>query len=61
MHGFLSVQKDDLPMGASLEVILANVRLKNYEPALMKEVPKLTLLCEDKNGMCPGCHKKVTN
>ena len=47
MHGFLSVQKDDLPMGASLEVILANVRLKNYEPALMKEVPKLTLLCED--------------
>ena len=47
-------------MGVSLAVLLANLWLKEYEPALMKEVPKLTVLKEDKKKVCPGCHKKVT-
>ena len=58
---FACTKKNDLFMGTSLAAILANVRLKKYEPALMKKVQKLTLLCEDKYGICPGCHKKVTN
>ena len=43
------VQKDGLAMGASLAVILANLWLKEYEPALKKEVPKLTMLSEGNN------------
>ena len=42
-------QKDGLAMGASLAVILANLWLKEYEPALKKEVPKLTVLSEGNN------------
>ena len=33
--------------------------LKEYEAALMKEVPKLTLLNEDNKEICPGYQKKV--
>ena len=45
-NGLWYVQKDGLAMGASLAVILANLWLKEYEPALKKEVPKLTVLNE---------------
>ena len=55
------VQKDGSAMGASLAVILANLWLKkDYEPALKKEVPKLTVLNEGIKEVCPGCQKKVT-
>ena len=47
-------------MGASLAVILANFRLKEYEPALKNEVPKLTVLNEGNKEVCPGCQKKAT-
>ena len=33
--------------------------LKQYEPALKKEVPKLTVLNEGNKEVCPGCPKKV--
>ena len=48
-------------MGASLSVIVASLWLKEYEPASMKEVPKLTVLTDDNNEVCPGCQKKVTS
>ena len=38
------VQKDGLAMSASLIIILANLWLNEYETALKKEVPKLTVL-----------------
>ena len=47
-------------MGASLAVILTILWLKKYETALMKEVPKLTVLKEDNKEVCPGCQKKAT-
>ena len=59
-NGLWYVQKDGLAMGASLAVILANLWLKEYEPALKKEVPKLTVLNEGNKEVCPGCQKKVT-
>ena len=59
-NGLWYVQKDGLAMGASLAVILANLWLKEYEPALKKEVPKLTVLSEVKKEVCPRCQKKVT-
>ena len=46
-NGLWHVQKDGLAMGASLAVKLANLWLKEYEPALKKEVTKLTVLKED--------------
>ena len=45
-NGLWYVQKDGLAMVASLAVILANLWLKEYEPALEKELPKLTVLNE---------------
>ena len=39
--GLWYVQKDSLAMGASFAVILADLWLKEYEPALMKEVQKI--------------------
>ena len=48
-------------MGASLAVILTNLWLKQYEPALLEEVTKLTLLNEDNNAVCPGYQKKVSS
>ena len=59
-NGLWYVQKDVLAMVASFAVILANLRLKEYEPALKKEVPKLTVLNEGYKEVCPGCQKKVT-
>ena len=59
-NGLWYVQKDGLAMGASLAVILANLWLKEYEPALTKEVPKLTVLSEGNKEVCPRCQKKVT-
>ena len=47
-------------MGASLAVILANLWPKEYEPALKKEVPKLTVLNEGNKDVCPRCQKKLT-
>ena len=59
-NGLWYVQKDGLSMGAFLAVILANLWLKDYEPALKKEVPKLTVLSEGNKEVCPRCQKKVT-
>ena len=59
-NGLWYVQKDSLAMGASLAVKLANLWLKEYEPALKKEVPKLTVLSEGNKEVCPRCQKKVT-
>ena len=59
-NGLWHVQKDCLAMGASLAVYLANLWLKEYEPALKKEVPKLTVLNEVNKDVCPGCQKKLT-
>ena len=47
-------------MGASLAVILANLWLKQYEPALKKEVTKLTVLNKGNKEVCPRCQKEVT-
>ena len=47
-------------MGTYLALKLANLYLKEYEPALMKEVSKMTVLNEDNKEVCPGCQKKVT-
>ena len=59
-NGLWYVQKDGLAIGASLAVILANLWLKEYEPALKKEVPKLTVLSEGNKEVYPRCQKKVT-
>ena len=42
--------------------LLNNLRtcIKEYEPALKKEVPKLTVLSEGNKEKCPRCQKKVT-
>ena len=57
-NGLWYVQKDGLAMGTSLAVILANLWLKEYEPALNNEVPKLTVLSEGDKEVCPRCQKK---
>ena len=59
-NGLWYVQKNGLAMGASLAVILVNLWLKEYEPAIKKEVPKLTVLNEGNKEVCPGCQKKLT-
>ena len=59
-NGLWYVQKDGLAMGASLAIKLANLWLKEYEPALKKKVPKLTVLYEGNKEVCPRCQKKVT-
>ena len=59
-NGLWYVQKDGLAMGASLALILADVWLKEYEPVLKKEVPKLTELNEGNKEFCSGCQKKLT-
>ena len=59
-NGLWYVQEDDLTMGASLAVILVNLWLKEYEPALKNEIPKLTVLNEGDKKVCPGCQKKMT-
>ena len=58
-NGLWYVQKDSLAMGPSLAVTLANLWLKEYEPLLKNEVPKLTVLNERNKEVCPGCQKKV--
>ena len=52
-NGLRFVQKDGLAMGASLAVTLAKLWFKGYEPVLKKEVPKLTVLNESNNEVCP--------
>ena len=47
-------------MGTSLAVILANLWLKEYQPALKKGLPKVTVPNEGNKEVCPGCQKKVT-
>ena len=59
-NGLWYVQKDGLAMDASLAVILAKFWLKEYEPVLKKEVPKMTVLIDGNKEVCPGCQKKVT-
>ena len=57
-NGLWYVEKDGLAMGASLAVMLAKLWLKEYEPPLKKEVPKLTLLNEGNKEVCPVCQKR---
>ena len=57
-NGLWYVQKDSLTMGASFAVILADLWLKEYEPALMKEVQKLTVLIKDNKEFSCGCQIK---
>ena len=57
-NGLWYVEKDGLGMGASLAVILANLWLKEYEPALKKEVPKLTVLNEGNEEFALDVRKK---
>ena len=59
-NGLWYVQKYGLAMGASLEAILANLWLKDYERALMQKVLKYTVLNEVNKKVCPGCQKKMT-
>ena len=59
-NGFWYVQKDGLAIATSLALILAYLWLKEYEPGLMKVVPKLTVLNEVNKEVRPGCQKKVT-
>ena len=56
------VQVDGLAMGASLAVILANLRLKEYEFAQRQEIPVGTeeQQINDKNGLCACCSSRVT-
>ena len=60
MQGFVVSKKDGLALSASLAVVLANLWLKEYEPASMKKIPKLSVLYDDNKEDCPGCQKKVT-
>ena len=58
-NGLWYVQKDGIAMRASLAVILANLWLKEYEPAIKKKVPKLTVLNEEGNNeVCSRCQKR---
>ena len=57
-NGLWYKQEYSSDMGASLAVILTNLWLKEYEPALKKEVPKLTVLKEVNKEVCPGCQKR---
>ena len=47
------VQKDGMPMGASLAVILASLWLQNYEKVVAIDIPQKIDLLEDMNGKCP--------
>ena len=44
---------------ASLVVILANLWLKQYETALLKDIPEMFMPENDISGLCPECNKKV--
>ena len=56
------VQVDSLAMGASLAVILTNLRLKEHEFALRKQIPVGPEIqpMKEKNGLCPFCYRKNT-
>ena len=60
MQWFVVCTKRRFSNGCLLAVILANLWLKEYEPALKKETPKLTLLSDGNKEVCPRCQKKVT-
>ena len=47
MQGLWYVQNGGLAMRVSLALLLTNLWLKEDEPALMKEISKMTLLNED--------------
>ena len=59
-NGLWYVQEDNLAMGASLAVILTNLWLKEYEPALKNEIPKLNVLNEGNKKVCPASQKTMT-
>ena len=63
MQWLLVCTKDGLAMATSLALILAYLWLKEYEPGLMKVVPKLTVLKlnEVNKEVRPGCQKKDTS
>ena len=56
------VQTDGVAMGASFDVILANLWLKEYEFALRQEIPVGTEIQQinDTNGLCQCCSRKIT-
>ena len=53
-------KKNELVMGASLAVKLANLWLEEHEFTLLKDVPNVTVFNEDNKEVCPGSQKKVT-
>ena len=44
-------------MGASLAVILANIWLKEYEPAIQLEIPEWNTPANNCKEMCSHCNK----
>ena len=54
------IQKGCLAMGASHAVFLANIRLKPYKTALMRDILEMFVTEKDFNGTCPESKKKVT-
>ena len=57
-NGLWYVQKEGLEMGTFLPVMPAKFWLIEYEPAFMKEVPKLTVLNEDNKEVGPRMSEK---
>ena len=54
------VQKNGLAMGASFAVILAKLWLKQYETALLRDIPEICLPVKDLKGICPESNKRVS-
>ena len=50
-----------MAMGASLAFIWASLWIKEFEPALRKQNPKVCKTMENQNGSCPECRKKIPN
>ena len=55
-----NVQSDGLAMGASLAVILANVRMKSFEASLQKPELREKISRSNQNGKCKHCNRRVT-
>ena len=53
-------QKDGLAVGASLAVILVNLRMEEFGPVLRREFPKICNPIEDLNDICPESRNCVT-
>ena len=59
-NGIWYAQSEDLAMGASLAVILANVWLKSFEASLQKPELIENFSRSDQNGKCKDCNRRVT-